>query len=128
MDKQSTFVFLTYYATEFYYVTRSLHVNMAKELEITKKFRKNSRDMSCYSSLEICIEVERKRHKALRKKIQGIYFEICALYFKIYALFFCGFQLFEKHSFILKVKWRLKNMLTCSSKIKEGQRSFIITA
>ena len=68
MDKQSTFVFLTYYATEFYYVTRSLHANMAKELEITKKFRKNSRDMSCYSPLEICIEVERKRHKALRKK------------------------------------------------------------
>ena len=112
---------MTYYATEFYYVTRSLHANMAKELEITKKFRKNSRDMSCYSSLEICIEVERKRHKALRKKKQGIYFEIC-------ALFFCGFQLFEKHSFILRVKWRLKNMLTCSSKIKEGQRSFIITA
>ena len=60
MDKQSTFVFLTYYATEFYYVIRSLHASMAKELEITKKFRKNSRDMSCYSPLEICIEVERK--------------------------------------------------------------------
>lgn len=73
MDKQSTFVFLIYYATEFYYVTRSLHANMAKELEITKKFRKNSRDMSCYSPLEICIEVERKRHKALRKKTRHIF-------------------------------------------------------
>ena len=121
MDKQSTFVFLTYYATEFYYVTRSLHANMAKELEITKKFRKNSRDMSCYSPLEICIEVERKRHKALRKKYK-------AYILKYVPCIFCGFQLFEKHSFILRVKWRLKNMLTCSSKIKEGQRSFIITA
>ena len=71
MDKQSTFVFLTYYATVFFYVTRSLHANMAKELEITKKFRKNSRDMSSYSPLEICIEVERKRHKASCKKYKA---------------------------------------------------------
>ena len=69
-SNQPLFLF-TYYATEFYYVTRSLHASMAKELEITKKFRKNSRDMSCYSPLEICIEVERKKHKALYKKYKA---------------------------------------------------------
>ena len=79
-ERMCTFLILVaavkyeYYATEFYYVTRSLHANMAKELEITKKFRKNSRDMSCYSPLEICIEVERKRHKALRKKYMPCFF------------------------------------------------------
>ena len=104
MDKQSTFVFLTYYATEFYYVTRSLHANMAKELEIAKKFRKNSRDMSCYSPLEICIEVERKRHKALRKKNKAYILKYVPCILKYMPCFFCGFQLFEKHSFILRVK------------------------
>ena len=90
MDKQSTFVFLTYYATEFYYVTRSLHANMAKELEITKKFRKNSRDVSCYSPLEICIEVERKRHKALRKKYKAYILKYVPCILKYMPCFFAA--------------------------------------
>ena len=90
MDKQSTFVFLTYYATEFYYVIRSLHASMAKELEITKKFRKNSRDMSCYSPLEICIAVERKRHKALRKKYKAYILKYVPCILKYMPCFFAA--------------------------------------
>ncbi len=90
MDKQSTFVFLTYYATEFYYVIRSLHASMAKELEITKKFRKNSRDMSCYSPLEICIEVERKGHKASRKKYKPYILKYVPCILKYMPCFFAA--------------------------------------
>ena len=71
-------------------MTRSLHANMAKELEITKKFRKNSRDMSSYSPLEICIEVERKRHKALRKKYKAYILKYMPCILKYMPCFFAA--------------------------------------